>query len=229
LVVMLYNGSLGPYLAIAIGLVFFFIFNWLRKGFKKTWPILILVIIFIVFSLFVNGHKMLNDLNLITKQTTSVIDVIGSGGADTQEGQQAIDTIGSNRGVIWKNTIKTMLEHPVIGVGTDNVQRYIDNQIPHNEYLQVGANLGIPGLIMYLAALATCFAYMIKNLKRISDETFIVGIAALVYCVSAFVGISIPVATYQLFLFLGLLVGWFKHRDDERMNEEALKMFNNQS
>ncbi|MCR5458000.1 MAG: O-antigen ligase family protein [Clostridiales bacterium] len=228
LIVMLYNRSLGPYIAIAVGLVVFFIFNWIRKGFKNTWPILILVVIFIVCSIFIDGHKMIDDFALIIKQTTNVIDVIGSGGANTQEGQQAIDTIGSSRGVLWKNTIKTMLEHPIIGVGADNIQNYINNQIPHNEYLQVGANLGIPGLIIYLAALITCFAYMIKNTKKISDGTLIVGLGAFVYCVSAVFGISIPVATYQLFLFLGLLVGWFKHRDDERMNKEELKMLQNE-
>ena len=224
LIVMLYNRSLGPYIAISIGLVVFLVFNWIRKGFNKTWPILILVVIFIVFSLFIDGHKMLDDLGLIIQQTTNVIDVIGSGGAGSQEGQHAIDTIGSSRGVLWKNTIKTIIEHPIVGVGTDSIQLYIDNNIPHNEYLQVGANLGIPGLVVYLAAL---IAYMIKNTKKISDGTLIVGIAAFVYCVSAFFGISIPVATYQLFLFLGLLVGWFKHRDEERMNEEALYLLQN--
>ena len=227
LIVILYNRSLGPYIAIAIGLVVLFVFNWIRKGFKKTWPILILVAVFILLSILINNHAMIDDLGLIIKQTTNVIDVIGSGGAGSQEGQHAIDTIGSSRGVLWKNTIKTIIEHPVIGVGTDNIQLYINNEIPHNEYLQIGANLGIPGLIMYLAALITCFAYMIKNTKKISDGTLVVGIAAFVYCISAFFGISIPVATYQLFLFLGLLVGWFKNRDEERMNEEALKLLQN--
>ena len=223
MVVLLYNRSLGPYIAIAVGLVFFFIFNWIRKGFKKTWPILILVAIFILLSIFIDNHAMIDDLGLITKQTGEVIDVIESGGTQTEEGQKIIDQIGSKRGVLWKNTIKTILDHPIVGVGTDNIQLYINNSIPHNEYLQIGANLGIPGLIIYLAALSTCFAYMIKNTKKISDGTLIVGIGAFVYCVSAFFGISIPVATYQLFLFIGLLAGWFKHRDEERMNEEALK------
>lgn len=228
LIVMLYNRSLGPYLAIIIGLVLFFVFNWIRKGFKKTWPILILVGVFVLFSFVINNHAMINDLNLFSKQTSDVIDIIGSGGASTEEGQHAIDTIGSHRGVLWKNTFKTMIEHPITGIGTDSIQLYINNQIPHNEYLQVGANLGIPGLIMYLAALVTCFAYTMKNLKKISDGTIVVGMATLVYCISAFVGISIPVATYQLFLFLGLLAGWFKHRDDNKMNEEELKVLQNE-
>ena len=222
LIVMIFNESLGPYLAIAVGLVLFFVFNWIRKGFKKTWPILILVVIFIVFSLLLNGHKMLNDIGLVANQTGNVIDVIGSGGSDTPEGQEVIDSIGSRRGVLWKNTIQVIKDHPVIGVGTDNIQLYI-NQIPHNEYLQVAANLGIPGILLYLAALICCFVYAIKNLKKISDGTFIAFMAALVYCASAFVGISIPVATFQLFFFLGLLAGWFKTRDDERMNNTLLE------
>ncbi len=223
LIVMLYNRSLGPYLALSIGLLVFFVFHWIRKGFKKTWPLLILIVVFISFSFIINNHAVISDLSLIANQTGNVIDIIGSGGAGTEEGQHAIDTIGSSRGVLWKKTFKTMINHPITGVGTDSIQLYIDNQIPHNEYLQIGANLGIPGLLMYLAALITCFAYAIKNLKKISDSTVIFGVATLVYCISAFVGISIPVATYQLFLYLGLLVGWFKHRDDEKMNGDLMK------
>ena len=74
---------------------------------------------------------------------------------------------------------------------------------------------------MYLGALIMIFLYTMKNLKKISDGTLIMGMAVLVYCISAFVGISIPVAEYQLFLFLGLLAGWFKHRDDEKMLAET--------
>lgn len=221
-IVLLYNTSLGPYIAIALGLVLLFVFNWIRKGIKKTLPLLILIACFAGSSFIINGHRVLNDLQLFTQQTGNVISVIGSGGATTEEQQQTIDSYGSARGVIWKNTIKTMLDHPAMGVGTDNVQLFINNEIPHNEYLQVGANLGFPGLFLYLAALISCFAYTVKNLKKLSDGALLAGMATLVYCASAFVGISIPVTTFQLFFFLGLLCAWFRARDDERMNEEAL-------
>ncbi|MBQ7153449.1 MAG: O-antigen ligase family protein [Clostridia bacterium] len=223
MVVMLYNASLGPYLAIALGLVLLFVFSWIRKGFRKAWPVLILIAVLVAFSFVINGHKMIDDMVLITKQLGNVIGVIESGSTDSPEGQQAINTIGSSRGVLWKKTIKVMLEHPEMGIGTDNIQLYIDNQIPHNEYLQVGANLGIPGLLMYLGALVSCLVFALKNLKKISDGALIAGTATLVYCVSAFMGISIPIATYQLFLFLGLLTGWFKNRDEEKMNAKILE------
>ena len=64
---------------------------------------------------------------------------------------------------------------------------------------------------------------VLLNIKKISEGTLIAGMATMVYLISAFVGISIPVATYQLFLFFGILVGWFKNRDDIIMSEEALK------
>ncbi len=226
-VVMLYNASLGPYLAVALGLIVFFVFSLIRKGLKKTLLLLILIALFILLSFVINGHRVLNDIGLVAKQTGNVIDIIGSGGADTQEGQQAIDSIGSRRGVLWKNTIKIILEHPAIGVGTDNIQLYISNNIPHNEYLQIAANLGFPGIILYLAALISCFAFAIKNLKKLSDGALIAGMATLVYCASAFVGISIPIATYQLFFFLGMLTGWFKHRDDEKMSAEIMSRMKN--
>lgn len=226
LVVMLFNASLGPYIALALGLIALFIFSWIRKGFKKTWHLLILVAVFIGLSFLLNGQKVIKDIQLLTTQTGDVISVIGSGGADTPEGQQAIDTIGSSRGVLWRKTIDVILANPIIGVGTDSIHLHIDNHIPHNEYLQITANLGFPGIILYLAALISCFAFTIKNIKKISDGTLIAGVGMLVYCISAFVGISIPIATYQLFFCFGLLNSWFKDRDDSRMNEEKMAELN---
>ena len=109
-----------------------------------------------------------------------------------------------------------------MGVGTDNIQLYISNEIPHNEYLQIAANLGIPGIALWLAALLSCFAFAVKNLKKLSGGALVAGMAVLVYCVSAFVGISIPVTTYQLFLFAGMLTGWFKKRDETALNEKIM-------
>lgn len=223
LIVLLYNSTLGAYLALALGLIVFFVFYIIRKGIVKALPILILIALFIGLSFVINNHRVLNDLKLLTTQTGDLVSIIDSGVADTEEGQQAINKIGSGRGRLWKKTIKVMLDNPLIGVGTDNIQLYIDYQIPHNEYLQVGANLGFPGLAFYLAALISCFAYAMKNLRKMSDGALVAGMATLVYCVSAFTGISIPVATYQLFMYMGILTGWFKCRDDEKMNEQAME------
>lgn len=219
-VVLLYNAALGAYLAIIIGLILMFVFYWIRKGIKKAWPVLILIVCLTGLSFVVNHHRIISDLGLFANQMGDAAEAIGS---DDPESQETLDKIGSSRGILWRKTIDVILANPVMGIGTDNIQLYIGNDIPHNEYLQIGANLGFPGLAMYLSALATLAIGLIKNLKKISDGIVLSFIALIVYCASAFVGISIPVAAFQLFLFLGLLNGWFRCRDDETMNKEIME------
>ncbi|MBO4384416.1 MAG: O-antigen ligase family protein [Clostridia bacterium] len=206
-VVLLLNGSIGPYIAAAAGLLMLLVFFMIRRGFKKAWPIFFIIGAFILLSVVISGQKIINDIMGLGRITD--------------------DSFGSIRGVLWKKTVETILKHPITGVGTDNVQLYIGLSIPHNEYLQIAANLGFPGIILYLSALAAMLAAAMKNLKKLGDGALIAGTAAFVYGISAFVGISIPIATYQLFLYLGLLDGWFRARDDAALNAMALEAIRN--
>ena len=219
-IVLLYNAALGAWLAIVLGLIVLFVFDWIRKGFKKAWPVLILLIGLIGLSFVINNHRIISDLGAFAGEMGDAASTIGS---DDPDDQAALDKIGSSRGVLWRKTIDVILANPVMGIGTDNVQLYIGNEIPHNEYLQIAANLGFPGLALYLSALVSLCIGLVKNLKKLSDGIIIAFIAMIAYCASAFVGISIPVAAFQLFLFLGLLNGWFKSRDDETMNKQLME------
>ncbi|MBQ9415676.1 MAG: O-antigen ligase family protein [Clostridia bacterium] len=219
-VMMLYNQTLGAYFALLLGFVLYAILFIVRKGIKKAWPILALFALLILLSFVVNQHKMLDDIGYLVRETKEAGSAISSDSASSEEAQSVTDKLGSGRGKLWKKTIQVILEHPLMGVGTDNVQLYINYDIPHNEYLQIGANLGFPGLAAYLLALIVLFVFALKNTKNLSDCTLIAGVAVFVYCASAFTGISIPVATYQLFLYMGLLNGWFRQKDDEAMLRE---------
>ena len=74
---------------------------------------------------------------------------------------------------IWERGVGYMIEHPVLGVGAGNFPR-AEGTIsplvgrlprgkglkwgpPHNSYLQVGAELGVPGLLLFLAFLVSVF------------------------------------------------------------------------
>jgi O-antigen ligase len=66
-----------------------------------------------------------------------------------------------------------MLRYPVFGVGPHNFQTaegrlspFVDRQqlgigvrwnAPHNSFIQVGAKVGIPGLVLFAAVLASTF------------------------------------------------------------------------
>ena len=106
-------------------------------------------------------------------------------------------------------------EKPVFGYGIGNLlEQYIrvnKSEItsrPHNEYLQVGVSIGIPGLIFYLLFLGLLFFKVIVNIKKISNFEVSILFIIVTYLVSSFFGVSIFYTTPYLYLFLGLLSGF---------------------
>jgi O-antigen ligase len=75
---------------------------------------------------------------------------------------------------IWERGVGYMLQYPVLGVGPANFQAAEGRLSPHaerqqfgigvrwnaahNTFIQVGAELGIPGLILFVAIIASTFA-----------------------------------------------------------------------
>jgi len=89
-------------------------------------------------------------------------------------------TAETGRLQIWRRGIGYMFAHPVLGVGADNfgvaegtisplakLQEYgigVPWSGAHNSFVQVGAELGIPGLLMLISAIAGAFA----TLRRVA-------------------------------------------------------------
>jgi probable O-glycosylation ligase (exosortase A-associated) len=75
---------------------------------------------------------------------------------------------------VWKRGMGYMLQHPVLGVGAGNfptaegtisplikaspINKGVKWSVAHNSFLQVGAELGIPGLLLFLSMLLSAFA-----------------------------------------------------------------------
>jgi O-antigen ligase len=70
---------------------------------------------------------------------------------------------------LWTAAWKTGLEHPITGVGAGNVKLHIMQygllRRAHNEFLQHFAELGIPGLTIYLGFLVAVY----WQLRRVAD------------------------------------------------------------
>ena len=80
---------------------------------------------------------------------------------------------------IWQRGIGYMLEYPVFGVGANNFNaaegmlspfaqrqqlgRGVKWNAAHNSYVQVGAELGIPGLLMFIGMIASAFAALRRS------------------------------------------------------------------
>lgn len=86
----------------------------------------------------------------------------------------SIDTIGTNRVLLWRYGIQFALEKPLFGYGLDNLgYKYavIRNKTfdrPHNELIQFAAYLGIPALIFYVTAIGSHVAAFFRSFRRLS-------------------------------------------------------------
>jgi O-antigen ligase len=87
---------------------------------------------------------------------------------------------------IWQRGIGYMLQFPVFGVGPNNFNaaegtlspfasrqqsgRGVKWNAAHNSYVQVGAELGIPGLLMFVGMIASAFVALRRSGRRLGRE-----------------------------------------------------------
>ncbi len=129
------------------------------------------------------------------------------------------DSFGSSRILIWKETLKLIPEHPILGAGPgtiglrldihfsrlveetgETLSSYVDNA--HNEYLGILADCGIAGFCAYLLMLLSAF---IKQLKKpLTFERCALGTAVFCYCVQSFFGLGLCLAAPLFWVLLGL-------------------------
>jgi len=89
---------------------------------------------------------------------------------------------------IWTQSVNALYEFPFTGIGIGTFTRVIPLLYPlsfntenyphaHNLFLQVGLDLGIPGLIAYLALLINIFVMVIVTLRSPLYHTLAIGAA----------------------------------------------------
>ena len=111
--------------------------------------------------------------------------------------------------VPWAQTVNLILKRPIFGYGPEGlIGRYTDNcrDRPNNEYLQRAAFMGIPGLLLYLAALVDLLSHRIKNRSGLPAFVIISGSACIGYALAAFFGNTMyyTVPFYALLLGMGV-------------------------
>jgi len=74
-----------------------------------------------------------------------------------------LDTSSQKRLTIWEGGLDMMLEHPFLGVGygrfPERIGDYrpsVANMDPHNNFLKIGAEMGLPALACFLVVLGAC-------------------------------------------------------------------------
>lgn len=210
ILMLLYNESLGGYLAVSVGLTLLLILGVIRKDGTAVRTLVLMAVLagFALIRRYV-GHDVSSDMQDVIEafDTAEQVGAIGVLDEEATTGSSSVDRL-----LMWKQAVQYTLQRPLLGYGPDGsgVLHFYDTMAgsdrPHNEYLQYAAFFGIPGALMYLTALVSLFVRCIRNVKRLSPMGLVLGGMVLSYCASAFVGNSMYYTTVYFVMILVLLV-----------------------
>lgn len=134
----------------------------------------------------------------------------------------SITKAGSGRGETWLKVWELIKQRPLFGYGLECLLFQFSGQFnvgegrTHNLLLQLLATVGIPGTIMYFAALAIIFFRLLSNWKSWSDVEKITTFVGISYIVTALTGNSTYYTSPFFMMFLGFvaLTQWKKKREE---------------
>ena len=116
----------------------------------------------------------------------------------------------------WSEGARVIRKYPALGTGPDNfmyTQLHSSLEIslnpntidrPYNDYLFIGATRGIPAMILHIVLVGWCLFLAWKRRKEAAGwQTAAAGVAALLYSVTALVGISVLTVAPLFWMLLG--------------------------
>lgn len=200
---LIINTSLGPYLAVVVGMIVSSMLLRNKKVFKRF--ILAVALFFIMTLAFnFNNQVLISDVNRLGSDVKNIV----------SDSEEKIDA-GSGRWPLWIEGVKAVAENPLFGYGPDNLgERFEEAKLksdrPHNEPLQFAASLGIPAMIFYVMAISIYFVTFFKIRKRLSIMDIGIFVAVVTYFVSSQFGNTMYYTTPFYFMLLGQSIGIFK-------------------
>ena len=162
--------SRGDFLALVMGML---LFLFLRK--KVLFFAAIAGIIFVS----VNIQFLPSGLRNRIQHTVTHRDPYGFSGSSGQ-----LDASARTRLALWQGAANMIMSHPLMGVGYKMFPEYIYQYVPHNEetdrlplrhrdghnaYLMIGAEMGVPALLLFLVLLLYMFRIMWRAYRASPD------------------------------------------------------------
>lgn len=195
---LIINNTFGCYLSIIlICLAGPFFLNRTAEKFSKIKcliPLILLILLTISSSqLVTNNFKVLStDVKNIAAENSAAMNA------------------GSKRWELWTNGVDILKNRPIFGYGPENLGKEylalgIDQDRPHNEYLQHALFLGIPALIFYMTALFMLLKNWLTIRQNLNRTSFVSGLTVFAYLFSAFFGNTMFYTTIYFFLLLGYI------------------------
>jgi O-antigen ligase/tetratricopeptide (TPR) repeat protein len=231
----------SAYLGFAVALVFIVLFfpllqrrNVIKLNQKILLIALIISLLAIIIFIFPNPankpgtfiHTIKNRLSLETLQE---------------------ELYSGRRRTIWSFTAMMIQDQPLVGSGLgtfpylsldyqaqffqlDNNRDIFSHGYAkhvHNEYLQLGAELGLVGLALFIAIIIAFFSYGIKGLRRMKDRqksAIVIGLMAAMVAIlfDSFFGFPfhLPATLAIFWLYLGMTVNIIRQEKIDKENQQ---------
>lgn len=167
--VLITTFSRGAYVAIFAGGL---MAGWLKgKSFLAFWLVLAFCFLLVFPSLIPDS---------ITARMSSVTENQASSSAAPED---KLDKSASVRLVMWRAASQMILEDPIFGKGFKGfpylkdqyTETPVEESDPHNMYLYIGSQMGLPSLSLFLLILGYSF-YLGRWLSKVEDDQFIKAI-----------------------------------------------------
>lgn len=204
---MLVSDCFGSFMGEICGIIAVVLFYLLKERNKE-----LLIGILAVVLVFVGVTAVLETTRISNVVTEDLLGVVKDTGDITQG--EASGSEGSGRWELWVKTIEVIKKVPLYGKGLDCYynNNLIDSSLdmPHNEYIQIASNVGLPTLIFYMSAIIGIYVRAFLSRREIEKESIICLGAGVGYLVSALFGNTFTY-TYP-FLLIVLALGMLKQR-----------------
>ena len=166
LIALAKTGSRACLLGAAILLVFVFV---QASGAIRAKLVLVAPVVFVLLLLVVPAHLRERYTTLFSSQSPSSSEAAGS---------------AESRWVLLQDSLWITMQHPLSGVGPGNFPVAQNNlavargeamglwRVTHNTYTQLSSEMGVPGLVIYLAFLFQCWKALttVSRSKDVSSE-----------------------------------------------------------
>lgn len=203
------NDTLGCFIALCISFIIILIYLLIIR--ENRIKMLALFILFLGISLSVNFKNEILKLGTEIGNIYTHIDNLEVNVQNTT-GSSLVICSGTNRLDLWLKGIDFIKERPLFGYGFENLgDLYQKSAIcdktdrPHNTFIQIGANTGVIGLIIYTSSLIYIFITGLQMNKKLDKMIICCFFVALSYVISSCFGNSMYYTSPYYLFILGII------------------------
>lgn len=168
-----YTGSRGGWISFIFGLIVFLLLQ--TKNYKQTfiWGAIIAIVVSIIFASLPQSSVVFRRIQSIPQELFS----------DTRT------TSGNLRTSVWKNSFRMIADYPLVGVGAGafgslyyyyQTDPWLYARNAHNHLLEITAELGLPGGLLFMVLLLIIGWNIVKNVQHIKNNLYLTTVTTMI-------------------------------------------------